>query len=417
MYIKKYKLFLESKTYVDNLDMVENSPEFYYNRQRFINIFKGEKALLYHGTNEAFNKFDLNKSKDIRNDNYWGKGIFLTASESIAWKYAGAGMNQHLDKSIIDKAKSINSELHAFMLDLYENGNAAWKDYDTKYPGLTGNVDKHLDGYNDVDMNSIADIIRLIPDSKLAQDDDRENDSFDLFSTSSSALGYYTIKDLEKLGLGDYRERILGVILDSKGADIFMTNSQTDAKNSNADIIIVYDHSDLVDGRPEVIVKDPNRIQIVNTEFKDYEGMNESVNNKIIAYHGGGNFNSFENTQIGSANNELLFGKGFYLTSEKEMAQDFAFKQNYGYVYTCELDAKKPLRITERGIFKMLFKHLESNDNEDLFWENLSNKHDLLIIENRNFGGGMKFPTEYNDYTEYVVYDKDIIKITKKEKY
>jgi hypothetical protein len=137
----------------------------------------------------------------------------------------------------------------------------------------------------------------------------------------------------------------------------------------------------------------------------------------FIGFHGGSNFNSFEYSQIGTAKNELIFGNGFYFTSEKEMAENFAFKQDYGYVYTCEINAKNPLILTEKEIYKKLFQFLEGSDDENAFFKNISKKHDVLVVKDRKFGGGMKFSTEYNGFTEYVVYDKNTIKIINKERY
>jgi len=137
----------------------------------------------------------------------------------------------------------------------------------------------------------------------------------------------------------------------------------------------------------------------------------------FICYHGGSDFNSFEYSQIGTAKNELIFGSGFYFTSEKRMAQDFAFKQNKGYIYTCEVNAKNPLITTQKEIYKNLFQFLEKNDNEKLFWKSISEKYDVLVVKDRKFGGGMKFSTEYNGFTEYVVYDKNSVKIINKERY
>lgn len=140
---------------------------------------------------------------------------------------------------------------------------------------------------------------------------------------------------------------------------------------------------------------------------------------KKIVFHGGSNFKTFNKKQIGSAKNELIFGKGFYFTSSKEMAQDFSFKVVNGYVYTCELSYTNPLVLTEKELYKKLFDFLgkEEENTESMFWNNISKKYDVLEIKQRKFGGGMKFSTEYNDFTEYVVYDENCIKIINKESY
>ena len=148
-----------------------------------------------------------------------------------------------------------------------------------------------------------------------------------------------------------------------------------------------------------------------------YNILIESNNQKIIAYHGGSNFDSFEYSQIGSAGNELIYGKGFYFTSDKQMAQDFAVKLRHGYIYTCELTPVSPLILTKKEIMRQIFMFYKDNEDESIFWEDMSRKHDILIVKDSTFGGGMKFSTQYVDYIEYVVYDKNIINIIKKEEW
>lgn len=138
----------------------------------------------------------------------------------------------------------------------------------------------------------------------------------------------------------------------------------------------------------------------------------------IVAYHGGGKVTSFSKSHIGSGNNELIYGNGVYFTSDKDMAMDFAFKLMNGYVYTCEIRPTNMMTISERELDKLLFSYMEDgNSDASDFWDNISNKHDVLSVTNRKFGGGMKFPTVYNGFTEYVVYDTDVISIIKTEKY
>jgi hypothetical protein len=139
--------------------------------------------------------------------------------------------------------------------------------------------------------------------------------------------------------------------------------------------------------------------------------------NRIIAYHGGYDIKDhFEYSHIGSAQHGTIYGQGFYFTSEQDMAKDFSAKCSKGYVYTVELTPKTPLTITEKELDKLVYSHLaDDNNTEESFFTNIKNNHDCIIITNRKFGGNMKFHTLYENFTEYVVYDRAIINIIKKE--
>lgn len=138
---------------------------------------------------------------------------------------------------------------------------------------------------------------------------------------------------------------------------------------------------------------------------------------KYIAYHGSGvDFNKFDIRYSGSSKNETVFGEGLYFTSNKEMAKDFAFKGKIPILYTVEFFLKNPYVISSKEIYTKLFEFLENEKaNEYDFWDNLFNKYDALVITNRNFGGGMKFPNEYHNFIEYVIRDTSLIHIINKE--
>ena len=157
--------------------------------------------------------------------------------------------------------------------------------------------------------------------------------------------------------------------------------------------------------------------KFIETTIREY--LNENVNiSNLIVYHGGDKLDDFDYNQIGSSKHGNVYGNGFYFTSEYDMALDFAFKtgKDYGFVYKCLIQPKNPLVVTQQEINKLNFDYLIDNDNDDLFWEEISQKYDCLIITNRKFGGNTKFPNKYENFTEVVVYDKNIIKIIEKKK-
>lgn len=148
------------------------------------------------------------------------------------------------------------------------------------------------------------------------------------------------------------------------------------------------------------------------------ECLNESMNKKYVAYHGGDKLDDFDYNKIGSSNHGNIYGNGFYFTTNYEMALDFAFKSGkyYGYIYTCEIIPNNPLIVSEKELNKLQFDYLKINDDINLFWDNIKKTYDCIIVNNRIFGGSTKFPTKYENFTEIVVYDKSIIKIINKEK-
>ena len=256
---------------VDPISFIENSPEFYSSRQQFIDLYKGNVSMFYHGTNSDFKKFDTNKGKDFRNDQFFGDGLFITPEWDTAYKYANANVNNSLDISLLDKAKKVNKLLGSFMSDLFYKGNSSWRDekHQKFYDWLEKADIKVKDLTYSIDANEIAEIVNLIPDSQSAKDYGRDTDQdeiMDMFSSNSSALGDHIINTLSALGLGDYSPRILTVGINGKDAEIFMTSSSAKAKKSKADIIIIYNNKDLVDGKPELIVKDEKRTVIIKSE-------------------------------------------------------------------------------------------------------------------------------------------------------
>jgi len=195
----------------------------------------------------------------------------LTPDEAIARQYAHANVNNSLTTDIIDDAKKVDMDLYKFMYGLYHEGNSIWSD--EGYKSIVSG--RYEDGFNGVDLNSVADIVNLIPNSKSHEDYEKGRDNgFDdignLFSTTTSALSHYTIKDIEALGLGDYRPRVLSVFVSGEGKEIFTSNNISDIKASRADIIVAHDVTNLIGGVPEVIIRDKNLIgslKILHTDF------------------------------------------------------------------------------------------------------------------------------------------------------
>ena len=89
-------------------------------------LVRGEPTKLYHGTVASFSKFDLSKSRDELVEQFYGKGIFLTPSLRVAWKYAEANRNIGFPPSIIQDLKRVDSVAGIFLELLVKQGDGAW---------------------------------------------------------------------------------------------------------------------------------------------------------------------------------------------------------------------------------------------------------------------------------------------------
>lgn len=235
-------------------------------------LLNGEDVILYHGTNRDFDKFDANKERTFRTEQFLGSGVHLTPDINVAIKYANAAINNSLDVSIFDDAKKINIDLYKFMHGLYYKGNSTWTEQRSF-------VNKYTDGFNGVDLNSVADIVNLIPNSQSQKDynksddqtDDGRDEIFNMFSGSTSALSYYVVEDLKSLGLGDYRPRVLTVSVKSTGSNVVESDNETEIKTSKADIIIAHSVKNLIGDMPEVIIRSTKSIQALTITESDFD--------------------------------------------------------------------------------------------------------------------------------------------------
>ena len=236
----------------------------YYISEKYKQVFKAlennQMIYGYHGTNREFDKFDIKLAREYRIENFSDKiGIYFSFNLNVAKKYANANINDSLPLSIIDDAKKVNNDLYNFMYGLYHNGNSTWSDEKLKDFLKKGD-------FNGVDCNDIANIVNLIPGSQSEKDyhsdDDNEHIEFvDFFSNSYSALNQYIIDDIEKLGLGNYNPKVYVVKIKPTTSYLISKNLE-EIKNSNADIIVVYDIPDLIDDEPEIIVQNLDLLEI-----------------------------------------------------------------------------------------------------------------------------------------------------------
>lgn len=92
-----------------------------------------------------------------------------------------------------------------------------------------------------------------------------------------------------------------------------------------------------------------------------------NVNKKPIYYHGtASNFDEFSSDFIGTAHDEGLYGKGFYFTPHKSLAQSYAKTARNGEsprVISAYLEMKNPLKMTNFNSAEDIAKYLDMEEN------------------------------------------------------
>jgi hypothetical protein len=256
------EIILEGKKFKTKEEFLTYSKKYWVSNDSLDRILRGEDSYAYHGTNRDFNKFDMSFLRQWRADEFLGNGIFLTPDKNIAEKYADANANSELPITLLDDAKKIDKDLAEFMQNLYYKGNSTWSD-----PKIIDMMDKW-------DLNDIAELVNLIPNSQSEKDYrknnvDNNSNFVNFFSTSHSALSIHQIKDLEKFGFGNYYPKIYTVYI--KGTNsILLSNSISEIKKSKHDIIIAYNVENLIDDVPEIIIKNVDLLIVLKKEILNY---------------------------------------------------------------------------------------------------------------------------------------------------
>jgi len=238
----------------------------------------GAPVTLYHGTSATFSEFDIAKSRDELVNKFYGRGIFLTPSKSVAWKYAHANRNMGLPVSVIEDLTRVNRNAGAFLRALYEHGQDAWEPYwqahgfwrENPAPGEghldSEGFDRHLGG---VDANTLMDIAEhIIGSSKKQAPPDAAEEVLNLFGGGGTGSPDWLYDDLDKVGLDStkYRPKVLTVVV--RVSNPLVTASKAEARRapSKGYDSVVYYGSDLVGGVPEVAIYDASKAKITHVE-------------------------------------------------------------------------------------------------------------------------------------------------------
>lgn len=229
------------------------------NLQELQGLLDGEPTILYHGTTAEFTKFDLSYAREDLVDQFYGRGIFLSPSKSVASKYARANRNYGLPKSLLT---ALPPKVRPLMLAFYDHGRDGWNLY-TESTGLDFSDIKESIG---VDPNDVADIAGYIEGSKYELFG--SVDSLSLFNESTGRPGW-VLDSLEKIGVDPrpYTPKVYSVQVKAERPLVTRSKSVARAAPSRGYDCTIFHGPDLVGGVPEVVFYDPSKVKIIGVDY------------------------------------------------------------------------------------------------------------------------------------------------------
>lgn len=228
-------------------------------------LVAGKATVLFHGTTRSFKKFDLSHSRDDLVDQFYGKGIFLTPSKRVAWKYAYANRNIGFPPSIIGELARRNKGAAALLQSMVDHGyEGGWDKWMSTNNLLTGDdIDEFLDGF---DPNLLNDVAEYIIGSKV-ESSGGDDTGLGLFNTNTGVPDYiYDIVDEMGIDSQKYRPKVYTVAVKVENPLITARKAQARAAPRKGYDSVVFHGSNLVDGVPEVAVYDPRKVKILRME-------------------------------------------------------------------------------------------------------------------------------------------------------
>jgi len=259
------------------LELVARQP-FVLAEHGLAGLDEGKPITLYHGTTRSFKRFDLGKSRDELVNDFYGKGIFLTPSKRVAWKYAEANRNIGFEPDIIEDLKRLNPNAGTFLESLYRNGwPEAWKIEFARLekelpPDQT--LGEALEEYlGDVDGNDLTEIAPYILGSKVKMRGGNPMDEVFEALGGGGATGSpsWTYATLDTIGLDSnkYRPKVYTVSVTVQNPLITASPALARKARSKGFDSVVYHGRQLVDGVPEVAVYNPRDVKIQKVEVSD----------------------------------------------------------------------------------------------------------------------------------------------------
>ena len=226
-------------------------------------LVDGKPTVLYHGSTKFFRQFDISKSRGILVNKYYGKGIFLTPSKRVAWKYAEANRNIGFDPGeIIPDMKKVNPLAGAFLEELFKEGLSAWD----KHTNESGIID--FDNALKVDGNTLGDIAAYILGSKVSMNHSSGPDMF--FNTTPQGAPDYIYDSLDEVGLDSkkYRPKVYTAVVKVQNPLVTSRKSQAQKARSNGYDSVIFHGANLVDGVPEVALFSNRLVTIRKVEVE-----------------------------------------------------------------------------------------------------------------------------------------------------
>lgn len=253
-----------------------SSPEFksWFGDSKVVDD-SGEPKVVYHGTNQDFDEFNIDRSKTERNKHFQGDGMFFSEDEYTAEQYSDSQINQFYDKDLVidELIKSGKPNTAEFIKWQTELGFAkAWELAEEKH-GTWSNIDIALEKEGVTDSNDINDIAEWIAGSE------REK---------SSAFGEFlylpdSIKEIAKrLGISKYTPKPQTLAVYLKAENILKTDNQEEAKNAQANgyDAVKYTGPDRVGDSPEWIIFNPTQIKSATGNKGTFDPDNPKITHK-----------------------------------------------------------------------------------------------------------------------------------------
>jgi hypothetical protein len=234
--------------------------------------------VVYHGTNQEFDEFNIDKSKTERNVHFQGDGIFFSEDEYTADQYSDSQINQFYDKDqVIDEliklGKPNTAEFIKWQTEFgFERG---WELAEKKHGSWSG-INEALEKEGVPDANDINDISEWI----LGSEEEITNKG-GLFQDKMYLPEH--IKEIAKtLGIEKYTPKPQTIAVYLKAENILETDSQEEAKNAKANgyDAVKYTGPDRVGDSPEWIVFDSTQIKSATGNKGTFDPDNPKITHK-----------------------------------------------------------------------------------------------------------------------------------------
>jgi len=253
-----------------------SSPEFksWFGDSKVVDD-SGEPIVVYHGTNQDFDEFNIDRSKTERNKHFQGDGIFFSEDEYTADQYSDSQINQFYDKDLVidELIKSGKPNTAEFIKWQTELGFAkAWKLAEEKH-GTWSDIDIALEKEGVTDSNDISDIAEWIAGSE----EEKSSDFGEFLYLPDS------IKEVAKrLGVSKYTPKPQTLAVYLKAENILETDNQEEAKNAqlNGYDAVKYTGPDRVGDSPEWIIFDPTQIKSATGNKGDFDPDDPKITHK-----------------------------------------------------------------------------------------------------------------------------------------